>query len=75
MVDFTEAQKEIKQQISKIKSLFTAPDGEAVFKLLELEFSDRTSFTAGDPHMTAFKEGQRSVILFIKDTLESEYEA
>ena len=66
--------EELEQEVATVKRLFASPDGQKVFKTMEAEFSDRSSFVVGDSHATAFKEGQRSVMLFIIDTLESEYE-
>jgi len=66
--------EELEQEVTNIKILFASPDGQKVFETLETEFSDRSSYVAGDPHATSFKEGQRSVMLFLKDALESEYE-
>jgi len=69
-----EALEKARQDVTVIKRLFTGPDGQRAYDFMAREFSDRSSFVACDPHATAFREGQRSVILFIKDSLESDYE-
>ena len=47
------------------------PDADEALKLLCEEFADRTSFVPGDPYSTAFKEGQRNVVLFLLDVKEN----
>lgn len=70
----TKTIEELKTEATQIKNLFQSPDGQAAFKVLEAEFSDRTSHVPGDPYTSAFNEGKRSVILFIKDLMETNYE-
>jgi len=40
-------------------------DGEAILAELSALFYDRPSYTKGDTHETAFKEGQKSVVAFL----------
>ena len=40
-------------------------DGLNILGDLSMKFYDRPSYAPGDPHATAFNEGQRSVIAFI----------
>lgn len=40
-------------------------DGQAVLDELSRLYYDRPSYTKGDTHETAFKEGQRSVVSFL----------
>lgn len=40
-------------------------DGEEILQELTRLFYDRPSYVKGDPHDTAYREGQRSVIAFI----------
>ena len=40
-------------------------DGQAILDELSALFYDRPSYVKGDPHETAYKEGQRSVIALI----------
>ena len=57
------------------QKLFDSPLGKTVLEDLRKSYDDRTSFVAGDPHGTSFKEGQRSVyldiVVMIETTLES----
>ncbi|MHB1231582.1 MAG: Bbp19 family protein [Burkholderiales bacterium] len=48
------------------KFVFTeVPLGEKVLEDLCIRFWDISSFDAQNPHMTSFREGQRSVMKFI----------
>lgn len=40
-------------------------DGQAILDELSALFYDRPSYTKGDTHETAFKEGQKSVVALI----------
>lgn len=40
-------------------------DGQAVLNELSALFYDRPSYTKGDTHETAFKEGQKSVVALL----------
>lgn len=40
-------------------------DGQAILEELARLFYDRPSYTQGDTHETAYKEGQRSVVAFL----------
>ena len=44
---------------------FKTPPGEKVLLELTSLYYDRLSYTRGDTHETAFREGQRSVVEFI----------
>lgn len=48
---------------------FGTPAGRKVLAHLRQLFGERLSYVAGDPHATAFREGQRSVILHINALL------
>lgn len=69
-----ELRLEAEQKAANLKRILVSPDGVELLKLLDIEFADRTSHVAGDPHTTAFNEGQRSVVLFLRDIKETEYE-
>lgn len=60
-------------KLKKIKEayqfLFDADDGIVVLDDLENRFHCNTSTFSPDSHETAFREGQRSVVLFIKNML------
>lgn len=66
--------QEAENNAAIIKRAFSGTDGDKVFDLLYREFADRSSHVPGDPHTSAFNEGQRSVILFLTDIRESDYE-
>lgn len=61
-----------KEQVSTYQSLFSTKDGKFVLEDLRKAFGDRPSFVPGDPHLTAFNEGQRDVYLRIKKLLETD---
>ncbi len=45
---------------------FATEDGETVLADLKIRFAfEQTTFVQGDPHQTAYNEGQRSAILLI----------
>ena len=45
---------------------FDNEDGETVLADLKIRFAfEQTTFVQGDPHQTAYNEGQRSAILLI----------
>lgn len=69
-----EIRKETESDAGAIKRAFTSPDGKRAFDLLHKEFADRSSHVPGDPYTSAFNEGQRSVVLFLIDIRESNYE-
>lgn len=51
-------------------AVFDTVNGRAVLEDLRVSFGDRRSFVEGDPHSTAFREGQRDVYLAILDLLD-----
>jgi hypothetical protein len=52
---------------------FNSEDGEQVLKDLKARFSFETStFVPGDPHQSAFREGQRDAVLLIVRMLSEE---
>lgn len=45
---------------------FTSPDGKLVLQhLIKVGHVTSSTFVAGDPNMTAFREGQRHIVLSI----------
>jgi len=52
-----------------IKRMLLSPIGADLIALLEEEYGQQTSFSA-DPYLTAFKEGQRSVLLLLNEFLK-----
>ena len=69
-----ELRLEAEHKATILKMALQSPNGTAMMEMLEFEFSDRISHVPGDPYTSAFNEGQRSVILFMKDIIESDYE-
>jgi len=61
-------------QFSKdIKELFSSKTGERILANMAVAYGDRISFST-DPCETAFKEGQRSIYLEIKNVVEKKHE-
>jgi hypothetical protein len=57
-------------QFSKdIRELFNSKTGERILANMKVAYGDRISFNK-DPYETAFKEGQRSIYLEIKNVVE-----
>jgi len=54
---------------------FNTPDGKIVLDDLQKRFSfGATTFVSGDPHASAFNEGQRAAVLLIARMLSEEKE-
>ena len=51
------------------KRAFETEDGEKVLEHLESRFHLTTSTFSSDPTETAYREGQRTVVLFLKNML------
>ena len=61
-------------QFSKdIRELFSSKTGERILANMKVAYGDRISFSK-DPCETAFKEGQRSIYLEIKNVVEKKHE-
>ena len=61
-------------QFSKdIRELFSSKTGERILANMKVAYGDRISFST-DPCKTAFKEGQRSIYLEIKNVVEKDNE-
>lgn len=54
--------------VAAYNAVFSGPDGEIVIGDLEASFGG-SCYTKGDPYDTAFREGQREVVLRIKQML------
>ena len=64
------SKKKIKELINSYKSIFKSDDGKMVMDDLEKRcFYNVTTFSKGDTNETAFYEGQRTVLLFIKSMI------
>ncbi len=52
------------------KNVFRSPDGSTVLTDFIDKFYKHTSHTPGDPYTTAYKEGQRAVVIYILSRIE-----
>lgn len=52
------------------KFILESNDGEVIMEDLELRFHIRSPVFSSDPYETAFRDGQRSVILFMQNMLK-----
>ena len=50
---------------------FQSSHGKIVYEVLETAYQNEVVFTPGDPYMTSYKDGQRSVFLQIKKRRDS----
>lgn len=64
--------KEINDNIKVFQRVFKSQDGIKVLEDLEKRCGVHTTSFSKDSHETAFREGQRSVVLFIKSTLSKQ---
>ena len=63
-------EKDLKQLTIDYKQTFTSESGNKVLEDLKKRCSfNSTTFVQGDSHDTAFREGQRAVVLFINNML------
>ena len=67
--------QKIKDLIKQYKTIFKSDDGKMVMDDLEKRcFYNVTTFAKGDTNETAFYEGQRTVLLFIKSMINHKEE-
>jgi len=65
-----------KELVGQYRRTFKTKDGEAVLKDLEARcFTKQTTLTPGQPDVTGFKEGRRSIFVRIKNMLDVNPEA
>ena len=74
-----EANKKLEQYLLNLKTnykiIFTSDEGKQVLSDLEKRCHyHSTTNVKGDSHESAYMEGQRSILLFIKAMLQSENE-
>jgi hypothetical protein len=74
-----EENKKLEQYIESLKTnykiIFTSDEGKAILSDLEKRCHyHSTTNVKGDSHESAYMEGQRSVILFIKSMLRNDKE-
>ena len=62
--------KKIKELIQNYKTVFKSDDGKMVMDDLEKRcFYNTSTFSRNEPNETAFFEGQRTILLFIKSMI------
>lgn len=61
--------EEIEKTREAYAFLFGETDGDTVLEDLEARFHIHAPTFSADPYETAFREGQRSVVLFIKNMM------
>ena len=67
--------KKFKELIKQYKTVFGSNDGKMVMNDLEKRcFYNVTTFAKGDTNETAYYEGQRTVLLFIKSMINHKEE-
>jgi hypothetical protein len=64
--------QEINNNIKIYQRVFKSDDGEKLLEDLEKRCNVHATSFSLDSHETAFREGQRSVVLFIKSTLKKQ---
>ena len=71
-MDQNKLNKEFEQLKKDYKIIFGGDEGQRIFKDLKLRFHESTTtHQKGDPYETAFLEGQRAVLNFIKAMINS----
>ena len=67
--------KKIKDLFKNYKATFGSDDGKSVMEDLEKRcFYNTSTFSRNEPNETAFFEGQRTVLLFIKSMINHKEE-
>jgi len=65
--------EDVKRELSKLTvdfaSCFGTPQGKKVLEHLTEQFEARSSVVPGDSYATHMKEGERYVVLYIKDLI------
>lgn len=64
--------KDHKQLKKDYQFIFDTEEGKRVFADLKSAYYHRSSYTKDDPYETAFREGQRSVIIRIINLIKEE---
>jgi len=71
-MDQNKLNKEFEQLKKDYKIIFGGDEGQRILNDLKLRFYEfSTTHQKGDPYETAFLEGQRSVLIFIKAMINS----
>jgi len=64
--------KKVEERNKQFKRTFDTIDGKAVLEYLENKYYHQRTYSKGDSYHTAFREGQRDVILKIRKTVLEE---
>ena len=64
--------KDLKKIKTDYRITFDTPEGKRVLADLKSAYYHRSSYTKGDAHETAFREGQRSVTIRIINLLKED---
>ena len=73
MISEKQLEKNIQELKEKYKFVFNTDEGKAILNDLEKRWHyHSTTNVKGDSHESAYLEGQRSVLLFIKSMLRKE---
>lgn len=59
------------ERVMDYQHTFALGRGVNVLRDLRAQYMQRSSFVPGDPHATAFREGQRDVVLAIESMLRT----
>lgn len=57
-----------------ITNTFKTHNGKKLLEFFDEEYSNRDSVVKGDPYMTHYNEGQRSVVNLIKEYMKGDYD-
>lgn len=66
-MDSKQRLEEAAKKAAVLKKALQSSDGEKIIEGLYDEYMERESHVRGDSHETAFREGQRSVVLLLND--------
>ena len=65
-----DAQLEVRRKAAVLARVFDSPDGQEALKILIDQFGG-SCYQKGDPHHTAYLEGGRDVLIYIKELMNS----
>jgi hypothetical protein len=65
----SDAQLEARRKALVVARVFGTPDGEEALKILIKQFGG-SCYQKGDPHHTAYLEGGRDVLIYIKEMMD-----
>tara|TARA_Y100001951_G_scaffold104082_1_gene114631 strand:- start:547 stop:783 length:237 start_codon:yes stop_codon:yes gene_type:complete len=62
--------QDVKEVNNDFEECFSSPSGGRVLEWLENNFVYRSSHTPGDAYETAFREGQRAIVLMLREKVK-----